>query len=170
MSFAEKLKEKRTACRMTLESLAIMVGTSRQTIQRYESGRISTPPYERIEALAAALSTTPSELMGWEEDTDDPLQLGEDDLPYIIVKDDAMAGDRILERDTVCYRPTDEVADGQLMVVVWQGCTMLRRIHVRGEALLLVSSSPVHPPVLVPPEARHELSVLGIAALLKSVL
>ncbi len=52
---------------MTLEALADLVGTSRQTIHRYETGAISNIPPEKVELLAAALGTTPSALMGWSE-------------------------------------------------------------------------------------------------------
>lgn len=61
-----KLKQLRKERGMTLEGLAELVGTSKQTIQRYESGAISNIPPERVERLAKALSTTPTELMGWE--------------------------------------------------------------------------------------------------------
>jgi len=53
---------------MTLEGLAELVGTSKQTIQRYESGAISNIPPERVERLAKALKTTPTELMGWDNE------------------------------------------------------------------------------------------------------
>lgn len=52
---------------MSLEQLAEIVGTSRQTIHRYETGAITNIPAEKVEGLARALGTTPSELMGWEE-------------------------------------------------------------------------------------------------------
>ncbi len=64
---SNKLKELRKAKELTLEELAVLVGTSRQTIHRYETGKISNIPPEKVEALAAALSTTPSALMGWSE-------------------------------------------------------------------------------------------------------
>jgi repressor LexA len=63
-----KLKELRRARGLTLENLAELVGTSKQTIQRYESGRISNIPRDKVESLARALCTTPSTLMGWEDD------------------------------------------------------------------------------------------------------
>ena len=65
---ANKLKELRKEKRLTLEDLAQKIGTSKQTIQRYESGKIANIPHEKVEALAAALGTSPSELMGWGED------------------------------------------------------------------------------------------------------
>lgn len=63
---SEKLRELRKAKGLTLEELADMVGTSRQTIHRYENGTISNVPHDKILSLAEALSTSPSYLMGWE--------------------------------------------------------------------------------------------------------
>jgi len=65
---SNKLKELRKAKKMTLEELAEKIGTSRQTIHRYETGKISNIPPGKVEALALALDTTPSALMGWGED------------------------------------------------------------------------------------------------------
>lgn len=61
------LKNLRKSRGLTLEDLALRIGTSKQTVQRYETGAISNVPPEKIEALAAALGVTPSVLMGWEE-------------------------------------------------------------------------------------------------------
>ncbi len=63
----EKIKELRKEKGLSLEQLADMIGTSRQTVHRYETGAISNIPSEKVEALARALDTTPARLMGWEE-------------------------------------------------------------------------------------------------------
>ena len=68
---ATKLKELRKAKGMTLDDLAERVGTSKQTIHRYENGTISNVPHEKVKSLADALGTTPSELMGWDDETAD---------------------------------------------------------------------------------------------------
>ena len=65
---ANKLKALRKQKGMTLEELASCLGTSKQTIHRYENGVITNIPPEKVEILAAALSTTPSHLMGWGTD------------------------------------------------------------------------------------------------------
>lgn len=62
----EKIKTLRKEKGMTLDELAKAIGTSKQTIHRYESGAISNIPPEKIIALAKELGTTPSELFGWE--------------------------------------------------------------------------------------------------------
>ena len=51
----------------TQEELAKAAGVKPQTIYKYEKGIVKNIPFERIEALASALDTTPSRLIGWEE-------------------------------------------------------------------------------------------------------
>lgn len=65
----ERIRELRKERRMSLEELADQIGTSRQTVHRYETGVISNIPSEKVEALARALGTTPQRLMGWEDDS-----------------------------------------------------------------------------------------------------
>ena len=62
----EKIKALRKDRGMTLDGLARAIGTSKQTIPRYESGMISNIPPEKIVALARELGTSPSELYGWD--------------------------------------------------------------------------------------------------------
>ena len=63
-----KLKELRKSKGMTLDELAALIGTSKQTIHRYETGAIANVPPEKVESLATALGSTPSELMGWDDE------------------------------------------------------------------------------------------------------
>lgn len=67
MEFKDRLKLKRIENGLTLEELAKRIGTSKQTIHRYESGVISNIPSDKIEALAKELKTTPAYLMGWDD-------------------------------------------------------------------------------------------------------
>ena len=82
---ANKLREMRKEKGMTLETLAEKLGTSRQTIHRYENGKISNIPPEKVVLLAEALETTPSHLMGWENVREDVLGY-ENILPVTIKK------------------------------------------------------------------------------------
>lgn len=68
----EKIKLLRKEKGLSLEQLAEMIGTSRQTVHRYETGVITNIPSEKVEAMAKALGTTPQILMGWEEESDFP--------------------------------------------------------------------------------------------------
>lgn len=75
MSLSKNIKKRRQEVQMTLEEVAKIVGVSRQTIQRYESGIIASIPSDKIEKLAIALRTTPAYLMSG-------LLLQEDSTPY----------------------------------------------------------------------------------------
>lgn len=63
------IKKARLQQNMTLDDVAKIVGVSKQTIQRYESGVIGNIPSDKIEKIAIALHTTPGALMGWDSDT-----------------------------------------------------------------------------------------------------
>ncbi len=65
-----RLKSLRKERGMTLEDLANRIGTSKQTIQRYESGVIANVPMDKVEAMAKILGVTPAVLMGWENADD----------------------------------------------------------------------------------------------------
>ncbi len=67
---SEKIKFLRKEKGLSLEQLAEMIGTSRQTVHRYETGVITNIPSEKVEAMAKALGTTPAKLMGWEDEDD----------------------------------------------------------------------------------------------------
>lgn len=62
----ENIKSARKVADLTLEELAKIVGVTKQTIQKYESGIIANIPSDKIEFIANALKTTPAALMGWE--------------------------------------------------------------------------------------------------------
>lgn len=67
MKMNQRIRAKRQALGLTLEDVSKIVGVTRQTIQKYESGIVSNIPSDKIELLAQALHTTPAYLMGWEE-------------------------------------------------------------------------------------------------------
>ena len=75
---SSKLKELRKSKGLTLDELAELVGTSKQTIHRYENGIITNVPPEKVESLANALGTTPGELMGWDTE---PISVPENIIP-----------------------------------------------------------------------------------------
>ena len=71
MDFKDTIKARRKELGLTLEEVGQIVGVSKTTIQRWESGEIKNQRREKIVKLAQALQTTPAQLMGWAEtDTD----------------------------------------------------------------------------------------------------
>lgn len=69
MTLGSRIKALRQDLEMTLEDVALKVGVTRATIQKYENGIIGNIPSDKIELLAKALNTTPAYLMGWEQGT-----------------------------------------------------------------------------------------------------
>lgn len=63
----KNLRALRKARGLTLEEVASKIGTSKQTVQRYETGIISNIPRDKVEALASVYGTTPAVLMGWND-------------------------------------------------------------------------------------------------------
>jgi transcriptional regulator with XRE-family HTH domain len=66
VKIGERIKTLRLDRGLTLEEVAIKLGTTKQTIQRYETGEITNIPSDRIEKLAMVYNTTPVKIMGWE--------------------------------------------------------------------------------------------------------
>lgn len=69
MSIGSQLRSAREARGMTLEEVAKLCGTTRQTIYKYENEIVTNIPYDRINQLAIALQVTPSYLFEWAEPT-----------------------------------------------------------------------------------------------------
>ena len=74
MSFAENLIELRKYHNYSQEELAEMIGVSRQTMSKYETGE-SLPDIEKCRQLANAFGVTMDDLISYEKD-DDNLGLG----------------------------------------------------------------------------------------------
>lgn len=68
MTLGEKIRELRKVAGLTQTDLAKRLGTTKQTIGKYEQGIVSNIPLSRIVELANALNTSPAYLMGWTED------------------------------------------------------------------------------------------------------
>ena len=62
----KKILEARKNAGLTMEELGKLVGVSRATIKRYESGEIANIPDEKIEKIAKATKVSEAFLMGWD--------------------------------------------------------------------------------------------------------
>lgn len=61
----ERIKERRSACGLTLLEVAEKLGVKEATAQRYESGEIKNIRHETIMSLSKIFRCSPSYLMGW---------------------------------------------------------------------------------------------------------
>ena len=66
MAKGERIKALREQFGFTQDELAEKLGTTKQTIYKYETGVITNIPSDKIEEMAALFGVTPSYLMGWD--------------------------------------------------------------------------------------------------------
>lgn len=66
MNIHQNIKRLREEQNFTLEEIGDKIGTTKQTIKRYEDGDISNIPYDKVVLLAKCFGVHPSSLMGWE--------------------------------------------------------------------------------------------------------
>lgn len=84
MTKGERIRLRREQLGMTQTQLAEAIGSTKQNIYKYENNIISNIPSDKMEAIAAALHTTPAYLMGWETrdaDSASEIPLGFQPLP-----------------------------------------------------------------------------------------
>ncbi len=81
MKKGERIKMRREQLGITQTALADMIGESKQTIYKYESGVVSNIPSDKIEAIANALDVSPAWICGWEQGSETPIPSGFDPLP-----------------------------------------------------------------------------------------
>lgn len=72
MSVGLRIKLAREKRNMTLEDVAKLCETTKQTIYKYENEIVTNIPYEKIVLLSKALDVSPSYLFGWEEKKSSP--------------------------------------------------------------------------------------------------
>lgn len=69
MTISNKIKRLRKESKISQVDLAEKLGTTKQTIYKYENGLITNIPSDKIEVMARLFGTTPAYLMGWDETT-----------------------------------------------------------------------------------------------------
>lgn len=77
MTTGERIRDRRKELGLTADALADVIGVSRSTMFRYESGYIEKMPMNNLVPIARALHTTVGYLMGWEDEKEMPTLLNE---------------------------------------------------------------------------------------------
>ena len=185
---------------MTLEELAAAIGTSKQTIHRYENGIIANIPQAKVEELATALGTTPAALMGWSgrvasgeprrlpmlgaiacgapifaaEEMGEFLTVGSGvDADFCLsAKGDSMVGARIYDGDIVFIKAQETVADGEIAAVIIGDEATLKRVYYYPEAekLVLSPENPRYAPMVYIGKELEGIKIIGKAVAFQSRL
>jgi transcriptional regulator with XRE-family HTH domain len=72
MTIGHRIKTARERQNMTLDEVARLCNTTKQTIFKYENEIVTNIPYDKIVLLSKALDVSPSYLFGWEEKESSP--------------------------------------------------------------------------------------------------
>ena len=113
MKIGQRIKQRREELGIGQTQLAERIGSSKQNLYKYENGIITNIPADKVEAIAAALHTTPAYLMGW---SDSPL-LETGKLPDNVSLMPAMKQIPLIGT-IACGRPILAVEDADEMVSV----------------------------------------------------
>lgn len=103
MNIGDRIKQKRLENKMTLEDLGKRADVNKATIQRYESGKITNIPSDRIERISEALGVSPAYLMGWEDSVE---VLGYADISYQYPFIESIAAGSPLTIEAIVNAPT----------------------------------------------------------------
>ena len=184
MEIGQRIKQLRRAQKMTLEELARRLGTTKQTVSRYEKGIISIY-LDRIPVIAEALGVSPSLLLDLDGEAPTGLPLltgltpsGEPCFePSSLLCADAeadfclyahgegMTGGRVFEGDLIYLCRAQQVENGALAAVTTGDGVLLRRIYQNPEhrQVILKSEDPRIAPEVYVGRAREQVRVLGRA-------
>lgn len=192
---SENLTRLRRERRLTLEQLAERVGTSRQTVHRYETGAISNVPPEKVELLARALGVSAAALMGWEEEPavrrlpilgeiacGEPIFATEERESFaaagagvnadfcLRAHGDSMTGARIFDGDIVFIKAQDTVENGQIAAVIIGEEATLKRVYFYPEEgkLILSPENPKYAPLVYMGGELDSIKILGRAVAFQS--
>ena len=100
----ERIKELRESRKMTQEALGKAVGTTKQTIFKYETGKIENIPYSRLLAIADALGADPLEIIGWKAADEGDAGERMISVPFISQKISAGYGEDFLSDDSITLK------------------------------------------------------------------
>lgn len=75
MNLSNNIKILRKSNNLSLEELALKVGTTKQNMLRYETGVIENIPFDRIEAIAKVFNISPATLVYGDVNDEDILEL-----------------------------------------------------------------------------------------------
>ena len=117
-SVGENIKRLRIAKGLSQVKLAAEIGETKQTLWKYESGTVTNIPLAKVEALAAALSCEPAELLGWELEKHGSISsMAEETVPYLTGKEmELLEKYRMLSKDNKdkLLREMQEMLDKQV--------------------------------------------------------
>lgn len=67
MTIGSKIRSAREQAGLTMEELGKRCGTTKQTIYKYETGKVTNIPLDRLQLIASVIGVSAAYLLGWED-------------------------------------------------------------------------------------------------------
>lgn len=114
MTLGDKIRAAREAADLTQEELGKKCGTTKQTIYKYEIGKITNIPLDRLEKIADIVGVTTTSLLGWQPEERPSTPLPSNILPMPEMRKIPLLG------TIACGAPVlaDEHIEGQVDIPV----------------------------------------------------
>lgn len=195
-NIGSRIKSRREELGMSQEELAHRIGyKSRSSINKIELG-VYALTQSKIKAIADALLTTPSYIMGWEEDEKaievqsvpligtiacgEPILAEEHFECYVKAgakircdfclraRGDSMVNARIHDGDIVFIHQQDEVENGEIAAVIVENEATLKRVYDYADRIVLQAENPAYEPLVYVGEEKNRVRILGKAVAFQS--
>ena len=200
MEMGGKLKKRRLELGLTLEDVGNLVGVSKSTVMKWETGFIENMRRDNVALLAKALRVSPLWIMGMDEPESilslktkkvpllgtiaagEPIYAYEDCRTYVgvdecldvdfclQVKGDSMVDARINNGDVVFVRKQSAVDDGEIAVVLLDNEATLKRFYKNNGGIILKPENSNYQPRYYTAEDFAEIKILGKAIFFQSML
>ena len=200
MEMGGKLKKRRLELGLTLEEVGNLVGVSKSTVMKWETGFIENMRRDNVALLAKALRVSPLWIMGLDEPESiipyktkkvpllgtiaagEPIYAYEDCRTYVEVdecldvdfclqvKGDSMVDARINNGDVVFVRKQSAVDDGEIAVVLLDNEATLKRFYKNNGGIILKPENSNYQPRYYTAEDFAEIKILGKAIFFQSML
>lgn len=200
MDIGEKIKQRRLELGLTLEEVGSMVGVSKSTVMKWETGYIENMKRDKIALLAKALRKSPLWVMGI-EDLDNAVEYRTKKVPLLgsvaagkpilacdehesyveidqdlrvdfclRVRGDSMIDARINDGDLVFVRRQPTVENGEIAVVLIDDEVTLKRFYTMDGGVILKPENSKYQPMYYSAKDFKQVRILGKAVLFQSEL
>lgn len=200
MDIGEKIKQRRLELGLTLEEVGSMVGVSKSTVMKWETGYIENMKRDKIALLAKALRKSPLWVMGI-EDLDNAVEYRTKKVPLLgsvaagkpilacdehesyveidqdlrvdfclRVRGDSMIDARINDGDLVFVRRQPTVENGEIAVVLIDDEVTLKRFYTMDGGVILKPENSKYQPMYYSANDFKQVRILGKAVLFQSEL
>lgn len=176
MNLGEKIKNRRLELNLTLEEVGKMVGVTKSTVMKWESGFIENMKRDKISLLAQALKVSPLWIMGLEDKNiktgvvpipllgtiaaGTPILAEENIEDYfhidssikadfaLRIKGDSMVGAGIFPGDIVFIKKQDTLENGEIGAVLIEDSATLKKFFKSNGTIILQSENDIYKPMV----------------------